>query len=263
MPGFSPDALMGLLTSPASWAALLTLILLEVVLGVDNLIFISLLANRLPDESRRRTRTIGLAAALVLRLVMLSFLAFLTHLTQPVVTLGRFAFSWRDIVLIGGGLFLLWKAGGEILEAITPEKHHSGDKAKKPKPPLGVGAAIVQILFIDMVFSFDSILTAVGMTNDLPIMMAAVIVSVGLMMVASGPLGAFIRRNPTVVMLALGFLMVIGVTLVADGFGWHIHKAYIYAAMAFSIMVELLNMAVRRKHRKDAGEDDEEGEPAP
>ena len=254
---------MGLVTSPAAWAALLTLILLEVVLGVDNLIFISLLANRLPDESRARTRTIGLVAALVLRLVMLSFLAFLTHLTQPVITFEGFDFSWRDIVLIGGGLFLLWKAGGEILEAITPEKRHHGGKPEKAKKALSVGSAILQILFIDMVFSFDSILTAVGMTNQLPIMMAAVIVSVGLMMVASGPLGAFVRRNPSVVMLALGFLLVIGVTLVADGFGLHIHKAYIYAAMGFSIMVELLNMAVRRKHRKDAGEDDEEGEPAP
>lgn len=253
---------MHLVTSPAAWAALVTLILLEVVLGVDNLIFISLLANRLPDETRRRTRTIGLTAALVLRLVMLSFLAFLTHLTKPVLAFEGFDFSWRDIVLIGGGLFLLWKAGGEILEAITPERHHHG-QAKKEKPPLGVGAAIVQILFIDFVFSFDSILTAVGMTNQLPIMMAAVVVSVGLMMVASGPLGAFVRRNPSVVMLALAFLLVIGVTLVADGFGWHIHKAYIYAAMGFSIMVELLNMAVRRKHRKDAGEDEEEGEPAP
>ncbi len=250
MNGFSPSELTALVSSPDSWAALLTLIVLEVVLGVDNLIFISILANRLPEASRARTRSIGLAGALLLRLVLLSLLAFLTHLTEPVVTFEGFAFSWRDLILIGGGLFLVWKAGSEIFEAVFKGGEGAHGEAK-PKRALGFASAIAQILFIDMVFSFDSILTAVGMTDHLPIMMAAVVVSVGLMMVASGPLGGFIRRNPSVVMLALAFLLVVGFTLIAEGFELHVDKGYIYAAMAFSILVELLNMAVRRKEKKD------------
>jgi predicted tellurium resistance membrane protein TerC len=251
--GFSPEALMGLLTAPDAWAALVTLVVLEVVLGVDNLIFISILANRLPEETRARTRTIGLVAALLMRLAMLSFLAFLTHLTKPLFTLVGHPFSWRDIILIGGGLFLIWKAGGEILEAVTPErKHKHGEKSIAKQAQLGFAAAVVQILFIDIVFSFDSILTAVGMTDHLPIMMAAVIITVVLMMVAAGPLGDFIHKNPSVVTLALAFLLVIGFTLIAEGSGIHVDKAYIYAAIAFSGLVEGLNMAVRRKQRKDA-----------
>ena len=191
---------------------------------------------------------------------MLSFLAFLTHLTRPVIAFAGFGFSWRDLILIGGGLFLVWKATTEIGEQVTPQDRRRRH-AQERKPFLGVASAIVQILFIDLVFSFDSILTAVGMTDQLPIMMAAVVVAVGLMMVASGPLGAFIRKNPSIVMLALGFLLVIGFTLIADGFGVHVPKGYIYAAMAFSALVETLNMAVRRKHRKDSGED--EGEETP
>ena len=248
MSAFTPEALLGLVTSPAAWAAFVTLVVLEVVLGVDNLIFISILSNRLPEQSRARTRSIGLIFALLLRLLLLSTLAFLTRLTRPVVSGFGFDFSWRDIILIGGGLFLVWKATTEIHEAVAPEpegEHH----AERSKHPLGFASAIVQILFLDMVFSFDSILTAVGMTDHLPIMMAAVIISVGLMMVAAGPLGAFIRKNPTVVMLALGFLLVVGAALIADGFGVHVPKGYIYAAMAFSALVEGLNMAARRKRR--------------
>ena len=249
MNGFSPSELASLFSSPDTWAALLTLIVLEVVLGVDNLIFISILANRLPEASRARTRTIGLIGALGLRLLLLSTLAFLTHLTEPVFKFEGFDFSWRDIILIGGGLFLVWKATSEIHEAVSPR--HKDEADKPAKPSLGVASAIAQILFIDMVFSFDSILTAVGMTDHLPIMMAAVVVSVGLMMVASGPLGGFIRKNPSVVMLALGFLLVVGFTLIADGFGVHVPKEYIYAAMGFSALVEGLNMLARRKDRKD------------
>ena len=250
MSAFTPHALLDLAASPAAWAALLTLIVLEVVLGVDNLIFISLLSNRLPERSRARTRTIGLIAALGLRLVLLSTIAFLTRLTRPVFTVMHNEFSWRDLILIGGGLFLVWKATTEIHDMVTPSQPDDAAEDAK-KPPLGFASAIVQILFLDMVFSFDSILTAVGMTNQLPIMMAAVIVSVGLMMVAAGPLAAFIRKNPTVVMLALGFLLVVGGALIADGFGFEVDKRYIYAAIAFSILVEGLNMAVRRKGRKD------------
>ena len=250
MSAFTPASLLALVTSPAAWAAFLALVVLEVVLGVDNLIFISLLSNRLPQKSRARTRTIGLTAALGLRLVLLSTISFLTQLTRPVFTVAGDDFSWRDMILIAGGLFLVWKATTEIHDVVTPaEPGH--DAAEAAKPPLGFASAIVQILFLDMVFSFDSILTAVGMTNQLPIMMAAVVVSVCLMMVAAGPLAAFIRKNPTVVMLALGFLLVVGGALIADGFGYAVDKRYIYAAIAFSCLVEGLNMAVRRKNRKD------------
>lgn len=250
MSAFTPGALAHLAATPAAWAAFATLIVLEVVLGVDNLVFISLLSNRLPQESRTRTRTIGLVAALGLRLVLLSTIAFITRLTAPVFTVGGNDFSWRDLILIGGGLFLVWKATTEIHDAVTPQEP-GAEEEEAQKPPLGFASAIVQILFLDMVFSFDSILTAVGMTNHLPIMMAAVIVSVGLMMVAAGPLSKFIRKNPTVVMLALGFLLVVGGALIADGFGYEVDKRYIYAAIAFSCLVEGLNMGVRRKSRKD------------
>jgi predicted tellurium resistance membrane protein TerC len=256
---FAPQALIALFTSADGIAALITLVVLEVVLGVDNLIFISLLANRLPEASRARTRTIGLVGALVLRLLLLSTLSVLTQLTAPVVTVERFDFSWRDLILIAGGLFLVWKATTEIHEAVTPDDHDPAEP-RPPKRSLGAASAIAQILFIDMVFSFDSILTAVGMTDHLPIMMAAVVVSVALMMVASGPLGAFVRNNPSVVMLALGFLLVVGFTLIADGFGVHVPKGYIYAAMAFSALVEALNMAARRKTRKDGRGADEQTE---
>ena len=252
-----------ILTDPSAWAALLTLIVLEVVLGVDNLIFVALLSNRLPEGERARTRTIGLALALVLRLALLSVIAWVTTLTRPVFDLGIHgpvengrttfdtAFSWRDLILIAGGLFLLWKASSEINESVAPDRHEA--KATRARGQLGFGSALVQIIALDLVFSFDSILTAVGMTDRLPIMMAAVVVAVLLMMVAAGPLAAFVRKNPTLVMLALGFLLMIGMTLIADGFGFHVPKGYIYTAMAFSTVVELLNMAARRKRRRDSG----------
>ena len=238
-----------LLADPAAWVALATLIVLEVVLGIDNLVFISLLTNKLPERDRGRIRTLGIGLALVLRLALLSAIAFIVSLTRPVFTaLGR-PVSWRDMILVAGGLFLLWKATTEIAEATRahasdgePEARAAPDRAVR-----GFAGAIVQILLLDMVFSIDSILTAVGMTDHLPIMMAAVVVAVGLMMAASGPLAAFIRRNPSVVMLALGFLLMIGMTLIADGAGFHIPKGYIYAAMAFAIGVEALNMLARRR----------------
>ncbi len=240
-----------LLADPAAWVALVTLILMEVVLGIDNLVFISLLTNRLPDESRGGIRTVGIALALILRLGLLSTIAFIVSLTRPVFAVVGHGVSWRDLILIAGGLFLLWKASTEIHEAVRPDAHgHDVEgRAATGKAVKGAAAVIVQILFLDLVFSIDSILTAVGMTEHLPIMMAAVIVAVGLMMVASGPLAAFIRRNPSVVMLALGFLLMIGVTLIADGTGFHIPKGYIYAAMAFSVLVEALNMLARRRRR--------------
>ena len=266
-----PD-LVGLLTNPTAWAAFLTLVLLEVVLGVDNLIFIAIVSNKLPEGQRTRTRSIGLFFALLLRLVLLSAIAWIVGLTAPVFDLGlqgpvtdghpsfETAFSWRDLILIGGGLFLIWKASGEIHESVAPERHSPKEEAARKGPAqLGFASAITQIILLDLVFSFDSILTAVGMTDQLPIMMAAVVVAVLLMMIASGPLAAFVRKNPGIVMLALAFLIMIGMTLIADGFGFHVPKGYIYTAMAFSIGVELLNMAARRKGRTktpagDAGE---------
>ncbi len=244
------DALAHLVADPAAWVALLTLIVMEVVLGVDNLVFIALLSNRLPEAHRGRTRTLGIALALVLRLALLSTIAFIVSLTRPLITLFGMALSWRDLILIAGGLFLIWKATSEIHEGM--ERSADDDAAEAGKGSLGVAAALVQILFLDLVFSIDSILTAVGMTDKLPIMMAAVTVAVALMMVASGPLAAFIRKNPSLVMLALGFLLMIGAMLIADGLGFHIPRGYVYAAMGFSAFVEALNMLTRRRRRAKA-----------
>lgn len=242
------DALIRLAADPAAWVALLTLIVMEVVLGIDNLIFIAILSNRLPPAHRARTRTLGIALALILRLGLLSMIAFIVSLTRPVVTLFGMGLSWRDLILISGGLFLIWKSTREIHEAVDPEAE-DGEAEPHGKPSLGVAAAIVQILLLDMVFSVDSILTAVGMTDKLPIMMAAVVVAVVLMMVASGPLADFIKKNPSLVMLALGFLLMIGAMLIADGLGFHVPRGYVYAAMGFSGFVEALNMLARRRKR--------------
>jgi predicted tellurium resistance membrane protein TerC len=255
-------SIVSLLSDPAAWAALATLIVMEVVLGIDNLVFISLLSNKLPEDQRVRVRRVGISLALVLRLVLLSTIAWIAGLTAPLFDLGlvgsidehgqpsfETAFSVRDLILIAGGIFLLWKATTEIHKTIDPDESDDSEKdASDRKAPATVsfGYAIVQILLLDIVFSFDSILTAIGMTDDLPIMIVAVVVAVGAMMVASTPLANFIERNPTVVMLALGFLLMIGAVLIADGFGVHVPKGYIYAAMAFSGVVEGLNIAARR-----------------
>ena len=230
---------------PEAWAALATLIVLEVVLGIDNLIFISILSNKLPLAQRQRVRRLGISLALIMRLVLLSAIAWLVGLTAPVFDLGiqgmpgphgepsfETSFSWRDLILIAGGLFLLWKATKEIHHNVDPSPND--DVFDTSKATLGVGAAIIQILLLDLVFSVDSILTAVGMTEHLPIMIVAVLVAVGVMLLAADPLANFIGKNPTVVMLALGFLLMIGVVLIADGFGVHVPKGYIYAAMAFA-----------------------------
>jgi len=265
MPDFSI-----LLTDPTAWAALLTLIVMEVVLGIDNLVFISILSNKLPEGSRQKARRIGIALALIMRLVLLSTLAFIVGLTQPVFSLpwtgpvgedGRvmfeLSFSWRDLILIAGGLFLVWKATTEIHEKTAPGETNSVVDVSG-KAASNFGAAIVQILLLDLVFSVDSILTAVGMTDHLAVMMIAVVVAVVVMLLAADPLAHFIEKNPTVVMLALGFLLMIGAVLIADGFGVHVPKGYIYAAMAFSGLVEGLNMVARdaerrREAKKQAG----------
>lgn len=241
------DSLLALLTSPAAWLALATLVVMEVVLGIDNLVFVALVSNKLPEESRRKGRAVGLGLALVLRLILLSVLVFIVGLTQPVLTLHGHAFSWRDLILLAGGLFLVWKSTSEIHHSV--EAGEAADPDEALHRPIGFVSAIVQILMLDLVFSIDSILTAVGMTDQLPIMAAAVVIAVLLMLAASGPIAAFIRRNPTIVMLALGFLLMIGMALIAEGSGFHVPKGYIYAAMAFSAFVEGLNMLARRRRR--------------
>ncbi|ELR10523.1 hypothetical protein GMDG_08743, partial [Pseudogymnoascus destructans 20631-21] len=233
------DSIIPLLTDPTAWAALLTLIVMEVVLGIDNLIFISILSNKLPPEHRSRVRRIGISLALIMRLALLSMIAWIVSLTAPVFTVMDNAFSWKDMILIAGGLFLLWKATKEIHHSVDPSK--SDDMLEKDKADVvisNVGSAIFQIILLDLVFSIDSILTAVGMTDHLPIMVVAVLVAVTVMLLAADPLANFINDNPTVVMLALGFLLMIGMVLIAEGFGAHVPKGYIYAAMAFSAGVE-------------------------
>lgn len=241
--------IVDLLQSPEAWVALLTLITMEVVLGIDNLLFISIITNKLPPENRRLARSIGIGLALVLRLGLLSVLAWIITLTKPVLTLFENAFSWKDIILIAGGLFLVWKATSEIHERVDPRPVYDSSSAIT----LGIATAIVQILILDVVFSVDSIITAVGMTPHLPIMVTAVVVAVLAMLLAAGPLSRFVDANPTVVMLALGFLLMIGMTLIAEGFGVHVPKAYIYAAMAFSALIEGLNIAARRARRRREG----------
>lgn len=253
------DQFLAIFADPANWAALVTLIVLEVVLGIDNLIFISILSNKLPPEQQQKARRLGIGLALGLRLALLSGIAWLVGLTATVFDLGivgspgthgeptfETAFSWRDLILIAGGLFLIWKATTEIHHSLDPEE--SGDLLDKDTPAaITFGSAIVQILLLDMVFSIDSILTAVGMVDELALMVIAVVFAVTVMMVAADPLAAFIKRNPTVVMLALGFLLMIGVVLIADGFGVHVPKGYIYTAMVFSAGVEALNIVARRR----------------
>ena len=233
---------------PTAWVALLTLIVLEVVLGIDNLIFISILTNKLPPEHRVMARRLGIGAALVMRLLLLATISFIVKLTAPIFTLFDHGFSWRDLILIAGGLFLVWKATREIHHTVDPVDHK--DEIVSKTIQLSLLGAIFQILLLDLVFSIDSIITAVGMTDEIAIMYIAVIVAVTVMLLAVNPLSAFIEKNPTIVMLALGFLLMIGMTLIADGFGYHVPKGYIYAAMGFSALVEGLNMLARRRRTK-------------
>lgn len=257
------DQILALMNQPAAWAALATLLVMEIVLGNDNLIFISILSNKLPEAQRQKARRIGIGLALGLRLALLSMIAWLVGLTAPVFDLGlvgslnatgepsfETAFSWRDLILITGGLFLVWKATKEIHHNVDPTPN--ADMFDTSRATIGFGAVIVQILMLDMVFSIDSILTAVGMTDHLPIMVVAVVVAVIVMLIAADPLANFIHHNPTVVMLALSFLLLIGAVLIADGFGVHVPKGYIYAAMAFSAGVEGLNIFARRRREKAA-----------
>ncbi len=220
---------------------------MEVVLGIDNLIFISIITNKLPEAQRSRARRIGIGAALILRLGLLGTIAIIVKLTDPVLTFFNQAFSYKDMILIAGGFFLLWKATREIHHNVDPDP--GPDHLNAAIANRSIIAAIGQILILDLVFSVDSIITAVGMTDHLPIMVVAVIIAVLVMLFAAEPLANFINDNPTVIMLALGFLLVIGTTLIAEGFGLHIPKGYIYTAMAFSVFIEALNMFARRNRK--------------
>jgi len=242
------NELLNLAADPAAWAALATLIVMEVVLGIDNLIFIAILTNRLPADQRERGRRLGIGLALVLRLALLGSVAFIVTLTTPLFSVFGHGLSWRDLILIAGGLFLVWKATKEIHHRVDPDP--GPDMFDRKDVSLGFAAAMGQIVMLDLVFSIDSIITAVGMTDHIAIMVIAVIVAVLAMLVAATPLANFINANPTIVMLALGFLLMIGMTLIAEGFGAKVPKGYVYAAMAFSALVEGLNMLERRARNR-------------
>lgn len=236
---------MDFLTNPELWAALFTLTALEIVLGIDNIIFLSIIVAKLPAQQQPSARLLGLGGALVTRVLLLFSLSWLAGLTKPLFTLVGNEVSGRDLVLIIGGLFLLWKSVTEIHSNVQGEAHH-GDAGPK-RVAASYWGAIIQIMLLDIVFSLDSVITAVGMTNNLPVMVTAIVIAIGVMMFFAAPLSRFVDENPTIKVLALSFLIMIGVALIADGTGYHIPKGYIYFSMAFSVVVELLNLRVRRK----------------
>jgi predicted tellurium resistance membrane protein TerC len=233
---------------PGIWSALLTLTALEIVLGVDNVIFISILANKLPPEQRDRARVVGLGAALVMRVLLLFSINWLVGLTDPLFDLFDHGFSGRDLILIAGGLFLLYKATTELHEKLEGTEHSTATKVVT-----SFAATIVQIMLLDIVFSLDSVITAVGMADELGVMIAAVVIAVGVMLFAAKSISEFVERHPTVKVLGLAFLMMIGFSLVADGLGHHVPKGYIYTAMAFSVFVEIINLRVRSVAPPKAG----------
>jgi len=237
--------MLELLTDPAAWTAFVTLTALELVLGIDNIVFISILADRLPASQRDLARRIGLGLAMFMRIGLLLILAWIIGLTAPMFSVFSQAISGRDLILVGGGLFLIWKSTREIHQLLEGEKGEASAKVSAT-----FSSVIVQIILIDAVFSLDSIITAVGMVDEVAIMVAAVVVAVGLMMLAAGPIGHFVSEHPTVKMLALSFLFVIGVVLIADGFDHHVPKGYIYVAMAFSVCVEMLNLRMRKRRAR-------------
>ena len=235
-----------LLSDPNAWAALVTLTVLEIVLGIDNLVFISVLTTRLDPDKARRARQIGLSLAFIFRIIMLAGLTWLMGLTAPVVTLFGMAISWRDIILIGGGLFLIAKATHEIHSEVEARESETAVSSTKE----AFAWIVLQLVAVDLVFSLDSIITAIGMAEDLEVMIAAVVIAMIVMYLAAGPVGAFIAKHPTTKMLALAFLVLIGVALVADGFEFHIPRGYIYFAMAFAAGVEAFNVMARRNRRR-------------
>ncbi len=239
--------MMELLTDPQAWIAFGTLTALELVLGIDNIVFISILVDKLPKEKQVLARRLGLFMAMFMRIGLLLVLSWIVGLVEPLFTVLRQEISGRDLILIAGGLFLIWKSTGEIHQSLEGEEGHASSTVKAT-----FAAVILQIMVVDMVFSLDSIITAVGMVDELAVMVAAVIASVGLMMLFAGAIGRFVSEHPTVKMLALSFLVVIGVVLIAEGFDHHVPKGYVYFAMAFSVGVEMLNIRVRRRSVRPA-----------
>lgn len=233
---------MDWISTPESWIALLTLTALEIVLGIDNIIFISILAGKLPEDQQKTGRQVGLLLAMVTRILLLFSIAWLTRLTAPLFSVFSHDISGRDLILIIGGLFLLGKSTFEIHERLEGEEGHTSEKVAAT-----LGAVIVQIMLLDIVFSLDSVITAVGMVDEIAIMITAVVVAVGIMLFASGPISTFVNDRPTLKILALSFLLLIGFSLIADGLGLHIPKGYIYFAMGFSVFVEVINLQVRAK----------------
>jgi len=237
--------MLELLTDPNAWLAFITLTALELVLGIDNIIFISILVDKLPKERREFARKLGLFIAMFMRIGLLMVLAWIVGLTAPLFTILQQEISGRDIILIAGGLFLIWKSTGEIHQSLEGEEGHSSNAVKAT-----FTSVILQIMVVDLVFSLDSIITAVGMVDELAVMVAAVIASVALMMVFAGPIGRFVSAHPSIKILALAFLVAIGVILIAEGFDQHIPKGYIYTAMGFALVVELINIRARKKTAK-------------
>ncbi len=236
---------MDLLTNPDVWVALLTLTVLEIVLGIDNIVFISILAGKLPESQQARARQLGLGLAMVSRILLLLSISWVVSLTQPLFSVFGKGLSGRDLIMLGGGLFLLGKATFEIHEKLEGEEVHDGEQ----KVVASFGSVIFQIIVLDLVFSLDSVITAIGMADHVSVMVAAVVISVGVMLVSAAAISEFVNRRPTVKMLALSFLLLIGMSLIAEGWGLHIPKGYFYFAMGFSVFVEALNLRMRARRR--------------
>jgi predicted tellurium resistance membrane protein TerC len=245
--------MLELLTDPQTWVAFLTLTALELVLGIDNVVFLSILVDKLPKRERELARIVGLSLALLMRIALLFLVSWLASLVAPLFSVGAFEFSGRDLILIGGGLFLVWKSTREIHESLE------GPPAEQAVRRVGATfrAIIVQIVLIDAIFSLDSIITAVGLVDELAIIIAAVVVSIGALILFAAPVGRFVSEHPTVKMLALSFLLVIGVVLIADGFDYHVPKGYVYFSLAFSVLVEMLNLRVRGKGKRHSAREPE------
>jgi predicted tellurium resistance membrane protein TerC len=242
--------MLELFLKPATWSALVSLTAMEVVLGIDNLVFISVLTGKLPEASRKRITRLGVGAALVLRIGMLFGISWIMHLTTVLVQLGDHGLTWKHVILLAGGLFLMWKASTEIYEKVEHRDDHPEVPAAAREAASSARSAIIQIITMDLVFSIDSIATAVGMVEDVPVMVVAMLVAVTSMLVFANGIGAFVEKHPSMKILALSFLLLIGALLVAEALGQHVSKGYIYFAMGFSVLVELLNLRFRQKTKK-------------